>query len=208
MSITNFFNRSKHLINRFKLIKELGEGNFGKTFLAQDLHNGGRNCVVKKFLPNLSQPEKIRDLYNQKAISLFKNEATLLGILGYHNQTPSLISHFQEKDDFYIVQEYIDGENLYSELENNGIFSEQKIWIFLAKISTALEHIHGHKIVHRDINPRNIMRRFSDDQIFIIDFGASKQIHNFLHKNLFYVIEQFKIFKIILPLLVLITILV
>lgn len=177
MSITDFFSRSKPLINRFRLIRELEEGNFGKTFLAQDLHNGGRNCVIKKFLPNLSQPEKICDLYNQKARNLFKDEAILLGILGNHNQVPNLIANFQDKDDFYIVQEYIDGENLHSELENNGIFSEQKMWAFLIKISTALEYVHSHKIVHRDINPRNIMRRFSDDQIFLIDFGSAKQIH-------------------------------
>jgi serine/threonine protein kinase len=178
MLIINFFNRPKLLKKRFRLIGELGKGNFGETFLAQDLHNGDRKCVVKQFLPEMSKSSGILDVYDKKARALFEDEAVLLGILGNHRQIPTLIANFQEKDQFYIVQEYIDGENLSAELKNHGIFNELKIRDFLRGISNALEHVHSNKVIHRDIKPSNIMRRFSDNQVVLIDFGSAKQIHS------------------------------
>ncbi len=74
----------------------------------------------------------------------------------------------------YLVQEYIEGENLEQELQSEGVFNEEKIKHLLLEILPILDFIHAKRVIHRDIKPANIIRRRSDNKIILVDFGASK----------------------------------
>jgi serine/threonine protein kinase len=159
------------LKNRYRPIKSLGSGGFGKTYLAEDIDKLNTQCVIKQFAPQITGTNAF-----QKAKELFLQEAQQLEELGEHSQIPTLLAYFEENSRLYLVQQFIDGENLLQELENQGIFSESKIRALLQDLLTTLKVVHYYKIIHRDIKPENIMRRRSDGKLILIDFGASKQL--------------------------------
>ncbi len=173
------------LVGRYLPTKVLGRGGFGAAFLARDRYTPGmRHCVVKQFLPagNLSPTQM------QLAQDLFEREAVALEELGNKNeQIPNLYAYFplpvpslhpgHEDQFFYLVLEYIDGQNLEEELAQKGKFSEPEVLEVLQEILKILRFVHSKGIIHRDIKPSNIMRR-RDGKIFLLDFGAVKQVTN------------------------------
>lgn len=173
------------LDGRYVPIKLLGRGGFGAAFLARDRRIPGmRQCVVKQFQPagNLTSTQL------QLAQQLFEREAEVLAQLGNeHDQIPDLFAFFpvtvpslqpgQEDQFFYLVQEYINGQNLEEELIQKSKFSEPEILEVLIEILKVLKFVHDKGIIHRDIKPSNIMRR-RDGKIFLLDFGAVKQVTN------------------------------
>lgn len=159
------------LRNRYHPIKSIGAGGFGKTYLAEDIDKLNEKCVIKQFV------RQARGTYAlNKAKYLFEQEARQLQKLGEYSQIPRLLAYFEEGSSLYMVQEFIDGENLLSELKQEGIFSEQKIRELLFDLLNILKIVHEHKVIHRDIKPDNIIRRSSDRKLVLIDFGASKQL--------------------------------
>ncbi len=157
---------------RYEIIKHLGGGGFGQTYLAHDRHLPGQpNCVVKQL-----QPKKTDDESLQAARRLFDTEAEVLYSLGDHEQIPRLFAHFEENCDFFLVQEFIDGTVFSEEVKNRGPFNEAEIIPLLQDILTALEFVHQQNVIHRDIKPSNLIRRASDRHLVLIDFGAVKQI--------------------------------
>lgn len=173
------------LDGRYVPMKLLGRGGFGAAFLARDRRIPGmRQCVVKQFQPagNLTLNQL------QQAQLMFEREAEVLAQLGNdHEQIPDLFAFFpviinglqpgQQDQFFYLVQEYINGENLEEELVQHGRFSEQQILEVLQEILKVLKFVHDRGIIHRDIKPSNIMRR-RDGRLFLLDFGAVKQVTN------------------------------
>lgn len=173
------------LDGRYVTTKLLGRGGFGAAFLARDRRIPGmRQCVVKQFQPvgNLT-PTQL-----QQAQIMFEREADVLAQLGNdHEQIPDLFAFFpvivnssqsqQEEQFFYLVQEYIDGQNLEEELVQQGKFSEHQVLEVLQEILKVLKFVHERGIIHRDIKPSNIMRR-RDGKLFLLDFGAVKQVTN------------------------------
>jgi serine/threonine protein kinase len=173
------------LYGRYVPIKFLGRGGFGTAFLARDRHMPGmRKCVVKQFQPagNLS-PNQL-----EQAQKLFELEAEVLAQIGNQNdQIPDLFAFFpitvkslqagKQDQFFYLVQEYIDGQNLEEELFQKGKFSEDQVLEVLQEILKVLKFVHQRHIIHRDIKPSNIMRR-RDGKLFLLDFGAVKQVTN------------------------------
>ncbi|MDY6900748.1 MAG: serine/threonine-protein kinase [Cyanobacteriota bacterium] len=173
------------LAGRYLPIKLLGRGGFGAAFLSRDRHTPGmRECVVKQFLPatNLS-PTQL-----QLAQDLFEREAVVLEDIGsQHDQIPDLFAFFpvivsgleskQQEQFFYLVQEYIDGENLEEELVSRGEFSESEVLFIMRSILPVLQFVHDKNIIHRDIKPSNIMRH-RNGKLFLLDFGAVKQVTN------------------------------
>ncbi|MFN7554747.1 GUN4 domain-containing protein, partial [Microcystis sp.] len=111
----------------------------------------------------------------QKAAELFKEEAIRLDSLGRYPQIPELYAYFTANDGRqYLVQEYIEGQNLEQELKEEGVFNEAKIKHLLSEILPILEFIHSKQVIHRDIKPENIIRRKSDNKLILVDFGAAK----------------------------------
>ncbi|MBD2244145.1 serine/threonine-protein kinase [Nostoc sp. FACHB-888] len=173
------------LDGRYVPVKLLGRGGFGAAFLARDRRIPGmRQCVVKQFQPsgNLTLNQL------QQAQLMFEREAEVLAQLGNdHEQIPDLFAFFpmivnglqpgQQDQFFYLVQEYINGQNLEEELVQHGKFSEQQILEVLQEILKVLKFVHDRGIIHRDIKPSNIMRR-GDGRLFLLDFGAVKQVTN------------------------------
>jgi serine/threonine protein kinase len=160
------------LRDRYRPIKSLGSGGFGKTYLAEDVDKLNEKCVIKQFAPQIQGTEGLK-----KAIELFLLEALQLQKLGEHSQIPALSAYFEENSRLYLVQQFIDGENLLEELEKQGIFSESKIRALLQDLLTTLKVVHEYDVIHRDIKPENIMRRRDDGKLILIDFGASKQLY-------------------------------
>ncbi|AFY47492.1 WD40 repeat-containing protein [Nostoc sp. PCC 7524] len=159
------------LRNRYRPIQSLGGGGFGKTYLAEDIDKLNAQCVIKQFAPQITGTNAF-----QKAKELFLQEAQQLQKLGEHSQIPTLLAYFEQDHRLYLVQQFIDGENLLQELAQQGIFSESKICALLQDLLPILKLVHEYDVIHRDIKPENIMRRRSDGKLILIDFGASKQL--------------------------------
>jgi WD40 repeat protein/tRNA A-37 threonylcarbamoyl transferase component Bud32 len=160
------------LRGHYRVIKVLSdEGGFGRTYLAEDADKLNEPCVVKQLAPKVQETSALR-----KAVELFKEEAKRLQQLGEHHQIPRLLAYFEQDNYLYLVQEYIDGQNLLHELHQEGTFNENKIREFLLDLLPVLKFIHDRGVIHRDIKPQNIIRRQSDGRLVLIDFGASKQL--------------------------------
>ncbi|WP_271254935.1 bifunctional serine/threonine-protein kinase/formylglycine-generating enzyme family protein [Pseudanabaena sp. Chao 1811] len=153
---------------RYRALKVIGQGGFGKTFLTQDEGKPSQpRCVIKQFI--YEDPATLRE-----AQRLFEQEAVRLDDLGKHNQIPELLAHCEQDGRQYLVQEFIDGENLLQELKRSGRFSEAKIKDLLLDLLPVLQFIHAGNVIHRDIKPDNIIRRRSDGKLVLVDFGAAK----------------------------------
>ncbi len=160
------------LRGRYEIIKELGKGWFAETYLAKDKDlPGNPYCVVKRLKPKSSDPFLL-----QTAKRLFEQEAQVLYQLGNHDQIPRLLAHFQENEDFYLVQEFIEGNVLSLELKAGRKWSEEELIIFLEDLLNILKYVHQQNVIHRDIKPANLIRRATDRKLVLIDFGAVKQI--------------------------------
>ena len=161
---------SSLLVGRYQIIQPLGRGGFAQTFLAQDLHLPGHpRCVVKQFKPQLNEP-----IVLQKARQLFHREAQVLQNLGAYDRIPRLLAYFEDRQEFYLVEEWIEGHDLEQELQHP--LPETQVIELLEGILKILEFVHEQNVIHRDIKPANIMRRQQDNQLVLIDFGAVKQI--------------------------------
>lgn len=157
---------------RYNIISQLGQGGFGKTFVAQDKHlPGNHRCVVKQLKPQATDP-----LTLEAARRLFETEAKVLHQLGTHDQIPQLFAYFEENQEFYLAQELIEGDDLSEELTPGKQLSEARVISLLRDILEILEFVHQHNVIHRDINPRNLIRRKRDGKLVLIDFGAVKQV--------------------------------
>ncbi|MEW6494372.1 MAG: protein kinase [Cyanobacteriota bacterium] len=162
----------KPLGGRYKLINHLGEGGFGQTFLAEDLHLPGHpRCVVKQLKPQLKDSESL-----QTARRLFDMEAKVLYQLGNHEQIPRLLAHFEDGQEFYLAQEFIAGETLTQEVVEGQPWSEANVVALTQDILQVLTFVHQQNVIHRDIKPANLIRRQQDGKIVLIDFGAVKQV--------------------------------
>ncbi|HEY9657911.1 MAG TPA: protein kinase, partial [Allocoleopsis sp.] len=159
------------LAGHYHVVRPLGSGGFGQTFLARDSHLPGKPlCVVKQFKPRLNSANLIA------AKRLFNLEAEVLYQLGSHEQIPRLLAHFEQDGEFYLVQEYIEGWSLDRELQQKR-WSEAEVITLLKDILEVLAFVHTQNVIHRDIKPSNLMRRKADRKIVLIDFGAVKQVN-------------------------------
>ncbi|WP_016952498.1 serine/threonine-protein kinase [Anabaena sp. PCC 7108] len=158
------------LKERYRAIKPIGQGGFGRTFLAVDEDKPSKPpCVIKQFYPQAQGTNTV-----QKAVELFNQEAVQLDELGQHPQIPALLAYCSQDDRQYLVQEFIDGLNLAQELTNKGAFNETQIRQLLNDLLPVLQFCHARQVIHRDIKPENIIRRGSDHKLVIVDFGAAK----------------------------------
>jgi serine/threonine protein kinase len=158
------------LKDRYRAIKPIGQGGFGRTFLAVDEDKPSKpRCVIKQFYPQAQGTSTVK-----KAVELFNQEAMRLDELGKHPQIPELLAYFTQDDRQYLVQEFIDGQNLAQELAQVGGFSESQIRQLLNDLLSVLQFVHSQQVIHRDIKPENIIRRSRDRKLVLVDFGASK----------------------------------
>ncbi|HLP87191.1 MAG TPA: serine/threonine-protein kinase [Nostocaceae cyanobacterium] len=157
--------------DRYEILRVLGRGGFGITFLARDVVLPGNPlCVIKQLYPKTITAKSW-----QKACQRFEKEAKTLAQLGGHSQIPMLLDYFQQNGEFYLVQEYIPGHTLAREIRKNGPKSEAEVRQFLKDILPVLRYIHQNHVIHRDIKPQNLLRCADDKRLVLIDFGAVKE---------------------------------
>ncbi|MBN3890526.1 MAG: serine/threonine protein kinase [Nostoc sp. JL31] len=164
--------------NRYQIIRHLGQGGFGRTYLAEDINKSHQTCVLKEFAPQVQENQDL-----QKAKELFEREANVLKKL-QHPQIPRFHASLQvkigSKDFFFLVQDYVDGDNYYQLLEQREsqgkTFSEEEVITLLQEILPVLSYIHSRDVIHRDISPDNLIWRRSDNLPVLIDFGGVKQL--------------------------------
>ncbi len=159
---------------RYKIISQLGVGGFGRTFLAEDWHLPGHpRCVIKHLKPQSKGDETL-----QMARRFFNIEAQVLYQLGIHDQIPRLLAHFEDDQEFYLAQEFIEGEPLTRELIEGQPWPQGRVVLILQDILHVLAFVHQQQVIHRDLKPSNLIRRRHDRRIVLIDFGAVKQVSN------------------------------
>ncbi|NET70569.1 MAG: serine/threonine protein kinase [Sphaerospermopsis sp. SIO1G2] len=167
--------------SQYKITAKLGQGGFGETYLAEDVNNN-EQCVVKLLKPNQHQHNLNKpDLQYLK--ELFKREAQQLNKLK-HPQIPKLKDYFIInykllpiiKQDFYLVEEYIEGHELSQELPFSKKLDNDTVWYILHDILEILVFIQTQNLAHRDVTPANLIRRTSDNKLVLIDFGTVKEI--------------------------------
>lgn len=171
------------LEGRYLPISILGKGGFGTAFLARDFSSPTRRqCVVKLFQP----PVNLTPTQLNTALRLFGKEAEVLERLGLqHPQIPNLYAYFplpvtnpltnQSEELFYLVQEFLDGEDLEKILERDGALSEAEVTTVLKAILDVLGFVHRNGVIHRDVKPSNIMKGY-DGRLSLLDFGAVKEV--------------------------------
>ncbi|NEP63522.1 MAG: CHASE2 domain-containing protein [Symploca sp. SIO2G7] len=160
------------LKERYQLVRMLGSGGFGQTYVARDLlQTQTAECVVKQL-----KPASANEPFLKVARRLFETEVSTLKRLGTHDRIPKLLDSFEEKAEFYLVQELIDGESLGDEMRRMGQLSEDQAITILRETLSILNFVHDNRVIHRDLKPDNLIRRKRDGKLCLIDFGAVKEI--------------------------------
>jgi CHASE2 domain-containing sensor protein/tRNA A-37 threonylcarbamoyl transferase component Bud32 len=165
--------RSKRPIlkERYQIVRNIGAGGFGHTYLAEDTQRPGKPyCVVKHLIPSTDER------YMQLARRLFQSEAEALETLGSFDRIPQLLAYFEQDRQFYLVEEFIQGHPLSEELVPGRRLSDLEVVALLKDILTVLDFIHRRNVIHRDIKPSNIIRRQLDNSLVLVDFGSVKQL--------------------------------
>lgn len=160
------------LQNRYRIIRLLGQGGFGRTYLTKDQGRFDEECVIKEFMPPGGG-----DRFSSKAAQLFQREAEILYQIS-HPQIPQFRASFEQDQRLFLVQDHIEGLTYREILEQRPgqAFSETEIRAFLGQLLPVLAHIHNKGIIHRDISPDNIILRRSDQKPVLIDFGVVKEV--------------------------------
>jgi serine/threonine protein kinase len=154
---------------RYKIVKRIGKGGFAHTYLAKNLTAPGEpQCVLKQLRPKVDHP-RVLDLFLQEAAVLSRFDLP---------QIPKAIEYFEHQGNFYLVQDFIRGDNLSQEFTIGHQWSEAKVIQFLAEMLDVLGYIHDRQVIHRDIKPANIIRRWDSGELCTIDFGAVLDLSN------------------------------
>ena len=165
----------KTLEKRYRIVSHLGQGGFGRTYLAEDLHRFNERCVLKEFAPQVQSAPEL-----QKAKELFEREAGALHQL-HHPQLPGFWELFQADIGggvgcLFLVQDYVEGQTYFDLFKSGKLLSEAEVVKFLYQMLPILSYIHSKGVIHRDISPDNIILRASDQLPVLIDFGGVKQV--------------------------------
>ncbi len=164
-------NESQILLNRYKILNLIKRGGMGVIYMAEDLHLE-RTCAVKELLIDFSNTSS-EDI--NRAVENFKREARILAEL-HHTNLPKVYDYFVSKDKYFLVMDYIKGDDLLSLLNRrSGGFPEEIVTKWLFQLCNVLDYLHTHDppIIYRDVKPSNIMLREKDKSLILIDFGIA-----------------------------------
>ena len=169
------------LNNRYRIIKQIGQGGFGRAYLAEDTHRYRELCVLKEFAPQIESDRAL-----SKAEDLFEREAGILYKLK-HMQIPQFEALLRTRIDgrrsLFLIQEYIEGESYWQLLKRRGKLTEAEVIDMVWELLPVLDYIHSSKLIHRDISPDNLIRRDIDGKTALIDFGCVKIAANAVSRS-------------------------
>lgn len=169
------------LINEYKILKVLGQGGFGITYLAQDIKLGHR-VVIKEFIP---QNMAVRDQGNHTIAPYTQGDAVYLHLMKRfidearvlaklrHPNIVEVVRMFEANDTAYFVMKYEEGETLADFLKHHQQLTEEEILIIMMPILEGVKYSHLNNILHRDIAPDNIYLK-SNGMPMLIDFGSAR----------------------------------
>ncbi|MEH2252431.1 protein kinase domain-containing protein [Nostoc sp.] len=162
------------LQNRYRIIQILGQGGFGRTYLAEDQRRFNELCAIKELISTARSAlawEKAQELFHREAAILYQIE---------HPQVPKFRERFEQDQRLFLVEDYVAGQTyrtLLAERQAVGqTFTELEVLQLIQLLLPVLEHIHSRGIIHRDISPENIILRDSDAKPVLIDFGVVKEL--------------------------------
>ncbi|AUB41516.1 Serine/threonine protein kinase [Nostoc flagelliforme CCNUN1] len=162
------------LQNRYRIIQILGQGGFGRTYLAEDQRRFNELCAIKELISTATEAlawEKAQELFHREAAILYQIE---------HPQVPKFRERFEQDQRLFLVEDYVAGQTyqtLLAERQAVGqTFTESEVLKLIQLLLPVLEHIHSRGIIHRDISPENIILRDSDAKPVLIDFGVVKEL--------------------------------
>jgi serine/threonine protein kinase len=162
------------LQNRYRIIQILGQGGFGRTYLAEDQRRFNELCAVKELISTATGAlawEKAKELFHREAAILYQIE---------HPQVPKFRERFEQDQRLFLVEDYVAGQTYRAMLaERQAVgqtFTEAEVLQLIQLLLPVLEHIHSRGIIHRDISPENIILRDSDAKPVLIDFGVVKEL--------------------------------
>ncbi|MGD1918556.1 MAG: serine/threonine protein kinase [Pleurocapsa sp.] len=165
--------------NRYRLLCCLGRGNTAVTYQAEDLQM--RSLVAMKIV-------SLRDAEDWQTLELFEGEAKTFAGLD-HPQIPKYLDYFEidtQSDRYFcLIRESIEGLSLAELVNSNYQLTEQSVCAIARKVLEILKYLHGFtpSIIHRDIQPDNILRT-SNGSVYLIDFGAASSIYSHHSSNL------------------------
>lgn len=164
--------REVHFIlqKRYEVVSHLGQGGMGTVYMARDLRLANRYCVVKKLRDDFFREED-----KKKALEFFQREAEVLSPLKHPNIV-SITDSFDEEDNYYLVMEYVEGENLHQMLNKRGEpFPEEQVLQWAIQIADVLNFLHSNdpKVIYRDLKPSNVMID-TKDRVKLVDFGIAR----------------------------------
>ncbi len=169
------------LQQRYRILNLLGEGKFGRTYLATDRGRADAYCAIEELAPFSQFSSAVA-----KAKELFKKEAALLYQL-QHPQIPRFWTTVEDDGRLLLVRDYVLGktyQDLLTDRRNVGrTFSESEVYQFLLELLPVIGYIHDKGTIHRDISPGHIVCRDSDRLPVLIDFGVVKEFANKLQEN-------------------------
>jgi serine/threonine protein kinase len=157
------------LHNRYRLVDKVGQGYMGAVYIAKDTRLGNLPVAVKEMSTSRISPQDL-----PQAVEMFKREAHLLARLRHPN-LPIIYDHFNEKDRWYLVMDYIQGDTLQTHLDatpGHKLPMNEVVRIGM-ELCNALDYLHSSQILFRDLKPRNIMIT-PQRQIYLIDFGITR----------------------------------
>jgi len=162
------------LQNRYRITQTLGQGGFGRTYLAQDQRRFNELCAIKELIPTVTGGyawEKAKELFEREAAILYQIK---------HPQVPEFRERFEQDQRLFLVQDYVAGKTyrtLFDERKaSGGAFTEEEVLQLVRSLLPVLEYLHSQGIIHRDIAPDNIILRDSDNLPVLIDFGVVKEL--------------------------------
>ncbi|XP_030319251.1 serine/threonine-protein kinase Nek5-like [Calypte anna] len=156
-------------MDKYEVIKKIGEGSFGKIFLAKGKEDN-EQCVIKEI--NLTKmPLEEKEASQKEVILLAKMK---------HANIVTFYAALQEKNKLYIVMEYCDGGDLMQRInmQHGVLFDEDQILSWFVQISLGLKHIHDKKILHRDVKAQNIFLSNNGNVAKLGDFGIARQLNS------------------------------
>ncbi|NXP38419.1 NEK5 kinase, partial [Leiothrix lutea] len=156
-------------MDKYEIIKQIGEGSFGKIFLAKGKMDN-EPCVIKEI--NLTKmPVKEKEASEKEVILLAKMK---------HANIVTFYASLQEKNKLYIVMEYCDGGDLMKRInmQHGVLFDEDQILSWFVQISLGLKHIHDKKILHRDVKAQNVFLSNNGKVAKLGDFGIARQLNS------------------------------
>ncbi len=171
------------LRDRYRVMEPIGQGGFGRTYLAIDEDRLKQKCVIKQFSPQLNSTKAQSDSGMRKYVSLFEEEAQRLHELGEHPQIPTLFAYFSDQQQLYLVQQFVEGRTLGEEVAQGGFLDEDQVRQLLLDLLPVLQFIHDRQVIHRDIKPDNILRPSNGKRPFLIDFGVAKVISSEINRG-------------------------